>query len=146
MSEDLRARLGESKVEGRDARQSPWPPEVWQAAFEAYKSGYVEREKRFPIIIDADSPFSTPERLVELAELPSVPRLTATYKTRFTREQDDANGPRQKYEEVKICDVSQAQIDKVKSCTEGGDVLVWFEKVKRFAWMASTVKATTSTS
>jgi len=114
-----------------------WPQEVWTAAVAAYKSGWRMPEKRFPIIISADNPVSTPEKLRELADLPSVPEISNTTKTSpFSDGVDEGTEP----EKVQICDVNWSQLVKIEERTEWDEICVWFQNTKRMALVVLSLK------
>lgn len=114
----------------------PWPPEAWHAARERAMLGVVEPERRFPVIITSSTgPFTTPEKLQEVADLPSVPEVKRTTMTSLL--EDEAKELEK--EEVQYCDVNWEQLVRVYDYSEGEDVIVWFQEKKRFAWLAQSV-------
>lgn len=113
---------------------SPWTAEEWQAAREYAKSGLPE-EARFPVIITSSGPFTTPEKIQEVAGLSSVPEVKRTTLTSVLEEEAKELDK----EEVLYCDVNWKQLKRVRAYSEGKDVIVWFEEKQRFAWLAHSM-------
>lgn len=160
--------LAKAKFEEDKARKekygnpTPWSKEVWQAATAAYLAGVVEPEKRFPVIITSGStgpPFTTRQKLQEVAGLPSLPEVQWTTVTSILdeeQEEEDEEGKKQgrrgtttdskstkktkKPERVQYCHVNWKQLVRVKDHSDGEDVMVWFQECKRYAWLARSLK------
>jgi len=141
MSEDLRVKLAKSKVD-QDNRNFPkiphsrnFPPERWEKAREAYSNGYKTPEKRFPIIIRAENPLSSAEKLKELGDLPSVPEILKTATVCLV--DFDEFVP----EEVHICDISWEQLRTIQDRAETERSWVWFKDSKKVAWTVVSLKS-----
>jgi hypothetical protein len=127
----------------KDKKPTPWSREAWQAAAARNRAGVVKPERRFPIIITSSTgPFTTPQKLQEVAGLSSLPEVQWTTKTSFfDSEEEGSKGPdSEKPEKVQYCDVNWEQLVRVKEYSDGEDVLVWFQGKKRAAWLARLVK------
>ncbi|KAL3428489.1 hypothetical protein PVAG01_01998 [Phlyctema vagabunda] len=135
MSDSLRVKLAKSKVE--PAPDHHWPH--WAECVAAIRAGWRMPEPRFPILISANSPISSPEKLQELADLPSVPEvLTTTKMSRFTRSDNVDDGT--DTDTVQICHVSYHQQCLITQRTEYDDLCVWFEDMKRITLVILMIK------
>ncbi|KAI6092855.1 hypothetical protein F4821DRAFT_112085 [Hypoxylon rubiginosum] len=125
MSENLRVKLAKSKVEQPSEQHSPWPPGIWNAALEAYRSGWRPAEPRFPVVISENGPLNSPEKLQKLADLPSVPEVSKTRVAEFMAVYDEDEV--QNAEEVQIADVTWRQLLLLEERVEQDEkILVWF--------------------
>ncbi|KAB8207829.1 hypothetical protein BDV34DRAFT_59963 [Aspergillus parasiticus] len=125
LDEEQRRKFEEDKARKRKDACSPWPAEAWQAAWAASRAGVIW-EPRFPTII---TDFMTPQRVQELAGLPSLPETTWTITTGFASEELD--NP----EALQYCVVDVwAQLKRVDNGSTGEEVRIWFEGKKRIAW------------
>lgn len=138
MSDNLRVKLGKSTVENKQKSDFPWHG-VWAEAMAAYNTGWTKPEGRMPIIIGPGTPIPTPEKLQELADLPSVPKVTETTKTypysdKFVEELES--------QKVLICDISLSEFYEFRERVEydRANICVWFENGKRYAVEVLSVK------
>lgn len=135
---------------------SPWPAEAWVRARKAYSAGVVKPERRFPVVLTDVGPFTTPEDVLRVVGMESVPEVKWTVKTEFSMEDSDydENDDEEKEKErqssreeraatemetgekVRCCDVNQRQLALVEEYSSGENILVWFRNKKRFAWVA----------
>ena len=84
-------------------KYQPWPEETWRAATVAARAGVVELERRFSVIITSPTgPFTTPQELQEIADLPSLPEVKMTTLKSVLREKEQVK----ELEEVRYCDVN----------------------------------------
>lgn len=129
---------------------SPWSKEAWQAAAERFRAGVVEPERRFPVIITSlGGPFTSAQKLKEVAGLSSVPEVHWTTRSSIwdpeeeeAEEEEGGKGAEDKKprERVQYCDVNWNQLLRVKEYSDGENLLVWFQGKKRFAWLALSTK------
>lgn len=132
---NLRAKYEEErlrKFEEDKARKRnssfPWPAEVWKAAATAARAGILAPEPKFPIII---TDFMTPQKVQKLAGLSSTPKVKWTTKTLFGPQEPDQP------EKVQYCAITgRDQRDMIKDHSTGESIIIWFEGVKRSAWLA----------
>jgi hypothetical protein len=164
------AKLEQDKACKEKHRNSaPWSPEIWQAAPAAYLAGEAEPERRFPVIITGSTgPLPTRQKLQEIAGLPLLPAVQWTTVTSIFDDEDDhgvgmEGGPagtttggeqstpkidkkKQKEEckeppkEVQYCHVNWEQLQRVKACSDGEKTVVWFQEMKRYAWLARSLR------
>lgn len=138
MPDGLRVQLGKSSVEKQQKSDSPWPPEVWQAALQAFNSGWQMPEPRYPVILTPDGPVSTPERLQELVGLASVPEIKRTHKMHPYKNKYDESYESQG---VDICDIGWDELLKLEERTEcENSTRVWFQEQKRAAYVVLSLK------
>ncbi|RDL31415.1 uncharacterized protein BP5553_09624 [Venustampulla echinocandica] len=137
MADDLRIALGKSKID-TSQHSTRWP--FWAEAVAAYQSGWRMPEKRAPVVISPDGPVSTPEKLQELAELPSVPEVVGTTKTTLRARDSDADRSKDT-EKVQICEVNWEQLDRINERAECEEIYVWFEDAQRAAVVILSLKA-----
>ncbi|KAI1780996.1 hypothetical protein F4818DRAFT_397454 [Hypoxylon cercidicola] len=147
MSEDLRVKLGKSKVESqrnpqRDPRDS-WNPEAWAVAVKALRAGWRPAEPQFPVVIDGDGALDGPEKLQKLADLPSVPEVSTTRVAEHFIDYDEDGA--QNADEIQIADVTRHQLLLLEKRTEPDmSIMVWFpdaETQKPIARRAYVVKS-----
>ena len=131
----------------KDEKAAPWSREAWQRGAAARDwVGAVGPEPRFPVIItNSTGPFTTPKKLQEVAGLSSLPDVQwTTTRTSVFDSEGDAEGSRgsdgKRPEKVQYCDVNWEQLVQVKECSDGEDVLVWFQGKKVLAWLAHSGK------
>ncbi|KAI6092856.1 hypothetical protein F4821DRAFT_253604 [Hypoxylon rubiginosum] len=141
MSKDLRVKLGKHQVESQRDHHSPWKPEVWNAAIEAYRAGWRPPEPRFPVVINSSNengPLDSAETLQKLIGLPSAPKVTKTKTTDITGSDYG--------DEVQVADVSWEQLLVLRERTEYEETNVWFLKagtdkfVPKNAWVVKSIK------
>ena len=88
----------------RKRKSPPWSREAWQAAARA---PVVQPERRFPIIITA-GPFSTPQKLQEVAGLPSLPDVQTATRASFSDDDDEEEGGSEERERMQYCRLGPA--------------------------------------
>lgn len=102
----------------------------WDAALEAYASGWRPPEPRFCVVISPESPVSTPEKLQEIAKMTSAPKLVDTTYTSLNggspkAAQIQQDGQPQK---VRVGEVSWEELKEIMSKTVCDRWLfVWIE-------------------
>lgn len=122
-----------------------WSKEIWQAAAAADRAGVIQPERRFPVIITtSQGPFTTPQKLQEVAGLPSVPEVRETTRTSIwdpdVEEECRRAVCKHPAERMRYCDVNWYQLLRVKQYSDGEEPLVWFQGKKRAAWLAHSTK------
>ncbi|KAI1419274.1 hypothetical protein F5Y12DRAFT_778908 [Xylaria sp. FL1777] len=140
MADDLRVKLGKSKIESLNQGDPrfPWKPEVWNAAIAAFHAGIRRPEPRFPVLIRSDGPVDSPEKLQKLAGLSYIPKILDTKTVDLLT--DFA------VEDVRVCDITWKELKILRERTESEMLVVLFpdrrtEKlVKRDAWDVTSVK------
>lgn len=158
-TEDLRKSLAKAKVEAEREKQrfenmkrlveehenaSPLRnPQVWKDAREAWASGWRKPEPRFYVVVSPPSPVSTPEKLQEVANMTSAPKLFDTTYTGLHG--DDPNAAQMqedgKPQTVRVGEVSWEELKEVKRKTEYTKfVFVWINGKVRGATMVKWFK------
>ena len=135
----IQKRFEEDKAKKEEYKRDhpPWPGKTWQAAEAAFLAGDFGPEPRFPIIITKSTgPFTTPQKLQEVAGLSSLPEVKWTSMSSFLKSEVEAK----RQEKVQYCHVDWDELRRVEKYSNGERVLVWFENEKRFAWLAHSVK------
>ncbi|KAI7780081.1 hypothetical protein LA080_000094 [Diaporthe eres] len=106
----------------------------WDAALEAYASGWRPPEPRFYVIISPESPVSTPEKLQEIAKMASDLTLLDTTYTGIHGDDSGAAQMQQdgKPQKVRVGEVSWEELQEVRSKTQYNmHTCVWIkEKVR----------------
>ncbi|KAI0114028.1 hypothetical protein GGR51DRAFT_505282 [Nemania sp. FL0031] len=97
-------------------------------------------EIRFPVIIEADTAVSSPEQLKAILNLPSVPESLTTKTTSLKLPATDT-ADEEAGEEKVICDVSWEQIEFLRQQWHSEEIVVWFDKTRRFALRVLSVKS-----
>lgn len=120
----------------------------WEEAGAALSSGWRELEPRYPFILYADSLILTPEKLKEIADLPSRPEVLTTTRAccaHVPKDSEDFCDDNcnwkgvDRSEKIQICDISRDQCRRVEERTEFVSVLnfntyVWFKGQRRTIW------------
>ncbi|KAI0441108.1 hypothetical protein F4803DRAFT_524600 [Xylaria telfairii] len=87
-------------------------------------------ERRFPVVIEANTALSSPEQLKTVLNLPSIPEMLTTQTTSLKLESgDDETSSRG----VNICAVNWKQINFLRNGWNSEEIVVWFNNQKRFA-------------
>lgn len=149
MADNLRKNLGRSQVqnhmreEEEPARSSEKFPH-WNQALHAFANGWRRPISQFPIVISADSPISTPQKLREIAGLDTTPEVIETTYTTLDGDPDanhlDGNG---KPAKVMVSLVGWDQLQTVRGNTDFEHFLfVWLEeKVRGVTLVTSLTKS-----
>ncbi|KAK7710322.1 hypothetical protein SLS64_005907 [Diaporthe eres] len=124
MADNLRKNLGKSQVQNhmRDEEQRAISSDKfshWNQALDAYANGWKRPTPQFPIVISANSPISTPQKLKEIAGLDTTPEVIETTYTTLDGDPDpnhlDGNG---KPAKVKVSLVGWDQLQTIRGKTE----------------------------
>lgn len=94
MADNLRKNLGKSQVqnhmrEEEERARSRDKFSHWNEALQAYANGWKRKDPKFPIVISANSPISTPEKLKEIAGLDTTPEVIETTYTTLKGKPDE---------------------------------------------------------
>lgn len=138
MPDSLRKSLARSKLEERKSRDQTWSPKAWAAAVKSYQENGPPPQKRFPVVVGADSMFKTPESLREFLDLPSVSPVVRTSKLSFEGLEDNTSECRTT--DVDVCPVTMSRLVQLSKRTEGEDIYVQFDGERRFAWRPESMK------
>jgi hypothetical protein len=126
-------------MERKRHKRPPWTAEMCQAAAAAADPP----EPRYPIIISTPQGlFPTREKLQECVGSEPVSEIQSTIRTPPLG-QDENTEESEKPEGLRYCDVSWDQYDRLRHVTEGEHVAVWFQGIRRDAWLAYSAKQTT---
>lgn len=134
MADYLRKNLGKSQVQNhmREEEQRATSSDKfphWNQALEAYANGWKRPIPQLPVVISADSPISTPDKLKEIAGLDSTPEVIETTYTTLDGDPDpnhlDGNGEPAK---VSVSLVAWDQLQTIRGKTDFEHFLfVWLE-------------------
>ncbi|KAI1126765.1 hypothetical protein F5Y10DRAFT_244264 [Nemania abortiva] len=106
---------------------------------DAIEANFEIPEKRFPVVIQADSAFPTVDELVAKLHLESAPEVLTT-KTAILRIRDTDTEATAVGEKTVVCDISYKQLTFIEEKWVTNDIVVWFRGKKRFATVASSEK------
>ncbi|KAK2872130.1 hypothetical protein FQN49_002540 [Arthroderma sp. PD_2] len=115
----------------------PWGPRAWEAARKARcrarRNGTLSPGPLRPVIITNSGPFTSPQKVQEVANLPSVPEVKwaniATYRV-F----DESQEPREK-DKVQYCMLTLEQVAQIEEYSHGEEVTLWLDGNRRSAWL-----------
>lgn len=159
-SEDLRKSLAKAKVEAEISRQrleekkqrydeydrekslENW--KNWDAALEAYASGWRKPEPRFYIVISPESPVSTPEKLQEIAKMTSAPKVVDTIYTGLHGDDPKAAQMQEdgKPQKVQVGAISWEELKEIRSKTVYNmNLYVWIEGQVRGATLVKSMSS-----
>lgn len=113
-----------------------WKVTRWQAYWEDVRKGTVKHYVCL-VLITKSGPITSPEKLQEIAGLPSLPEVYTTVKIRDSDEEPAAE-PNEE-EQVQYCTVEDLQA--VKAAAYGVTQLVWFRDGPAGAWLAYSLKS-----
>lgn len=150
MPDDLRRKLGRAQVRRRRSSVDGFDPDAWARTIEYYQKHGGIQENRCPVVIGGRSIITSPEMLQDLAGLPEVPKVSATFMVNTRNEGPIIAEGQTEPEVIHICDVFLSQLNVLRSKTERhDDVCVRFEDTSGprpgFALVALALKDNDST-
>ncbi|KAI1404965.1 hypothetical protein F4819DRAFT_483210 [Hypoxylon fuscum] len=146
MPDDLRLALAKSKFKRRvfeefkrrNLEEEEKHRDKWHRALKTCSERRTAlKNLKFPVVIQPDAFISSPRKLREVADLPSLP---STYTVSATGITSPASGTKSIEQEIDLCQLNSEQIARVHDATFTENIMIWAKEQEIVAVVAIRYK------